>query len=247
MSTVTIAQVREWISHNPLSTACLKPFTPPKKSLEGVPDIPCEGGWTRQSVTPATPLSAVLLAQDYMYASCPLATRKSMLRDELTDLQEKSMIHLKGRQWPVRKTSEGLAAAGLEEGRASAWPAIGWNALCALRECQLVLLNEDKKQITFYPEDVRLWSSERDTLVLEHEARYLYTSPKPIHEMLGLWLSEQEQQGWTIPWPEADGTMEELKAAAEKANLVSSKLKKEVLQKRVGRAESVALFSSWAH
>lgn len=241
---LTWSSVKPWLERNPFQTAALKPYVAAQESVAVHADAVDAKGWGRIPVSPATPLSAILMAQDSTYAASSANSRRAFLRDELTDLQEKSMLLLKGRQWPVRKTAEGLAAAGIEEGRASAWPAQGWRALCALRECQIVVVNEDKKQIHFYPEDVRTWSSEIETLYIEYEARFIWDAPKGAS--LGLWLSEKETDGWCIEWPVAEGTMEELKASAIKLNLsLPPKCNKESLTKRVGRAESVHVFSNW--
>lgn len=235
--------VSSWLERNPFQTAALKSFSPTEETIEGTAEHQTSDGWSRLSVSPKTPLSAVLLAQDTLYAASPTLTRLSLLRDELTDLQEKSMLHLKGRQWPVRKTAEGLAAVGQEEGRS--WPEMGWRALCALRECQCILVNEEKKQVTFFPEDVRTWSSEVETLFMDSEVRFLLTPPERLS--IGLWLSQQEQSGWSIDYPLADGGMDELKATAAKHNeTVPPKITKESLRRRVGRAECVTLFTSWS-
>jgi hypothetical protein len=242
---LTWNSVKPWLERNPFQTAALKPYIPSQETVSGGDDLTDTKGWTRVAVSPATPLSAILLAQDTLYAASSANSRRALLRDELTDLQEKAMLLLKGRQWPVRKTAEGLAAVGLEEGRASAWPAQGWRALCALRECQLVVLNEDKKQIQFYPEDVRTWSKDIETIFVEYEARFIWHMPQV--SQIGFWLSTQETDGWLIEWPVAEGTMDELKASANKHNLViPPKCNKESLTKRVGRAEAVRVFSEWA-
>ena len=243
MATLTWTQVQPWLLANPHTTP-LVPYKSGSTSIQGHPET--EGlfpGWTMKSVAPATPLSGILLAQDVLYSGLTEDARRTMLRDQTTDLQEKSVLHLKGRQWPIRRTAEGIVAAGLEEGKS--WPDLGWEALCALRECQLILLNEDKKQITFYPEDLRTWSSTTPILIFDHEMRYYHKQSTPFS--VGLWLSQQEQAGWTIAWPIADGTVVELKAAAEKAKeTVPAKITKEALSKRVGRAEAVHLLSQWS-
>lgn len=237
--------VKPWIERNPFQTAALKPFVPTQETVSGGSDVVDTKGWTRVNVAPATPLSAVLLAQDTLYAASPINSRHALLRDELTDLQEKAMLLLKGRQWPVRKTAEGLAAAGTEEGRASTWPAQGWRAICALRECQIVVVNEEKKHVSFFPEDVRTWSNEIDTLFVEYEARYIWH--RPAGASVGLWIGEKEADGWTVEWPVAEGTMEELKSAVGKHNLVlPAKCNKDTLSKRIGRAEAVNVLAQWS-
>jgi hypothetical protein len=180
-----------------------------------------------------------------MYGAFNEASRRSTLRSETTDLQEKAVIHLKGRAWPVRRTAEGISACGLEEGRASSWPAIGWKALCELRECQIIVVNEDKKEIHFFPEDIRSWRSDVNTFCVEYECRFLWTH-KNMCEILKVWLEEKEKESWSITWPLAEGSMEELKKEyASSSDSYSGKLIKETIQKRLGRLQSLKLISSW--
>jgi hypothetical protein len=246
MATLNWTQVQSWIQKNPYKTKCLKPYAPGNNTAEGVKDQTNESGWTKTQVSPATPLSAILIAQDVMYYSSSDMTRKSILRDETTDMQEKAVLHLKGRAWPVRRTSEGLVACGIEEGRASTWPSLGWNALCALREIQLVIYNEDKKIISFYPEDVRTWSSSIDILCIDYECRFIWNHAS-IKSILCDWITTYEKSGWTINWPLMEGTMDELKKLyASLENQPPTKLNKENLQKRIGAKQSIQLLSSWS-
>ena len=243
MATLTWTQVQPWLRTNPHKVPLVS-YKSATISIQGHPET--EGlfpGWTKKSVAPATPLSGILLAQDVLYSGLTEDARRTMLRDQTTDLQEKSVLHLKGRQWPIRRTAEGIVAAGLEEGKS--WPELGWEALCSLRECQILLLNEDKKQVSCFPSDLRTWSSSTPILIFDHEMRYVHKQAKPF--FLGLWFSQQEQAGWSLPWPVADGTVVELKAAAEKVNeTVPAKITKDALSKRVGRAEAIHLLSQWS-
>jgi hypothetical protein len=244
MATIPWPTLQTWLERNPFQTAALKPYELATETVSGPTEQQASDGWTRIPVQPATPLSAVLLAQDAMYSASPLSGRRALLRDELTDLQERALLHLKGRQWPVRKTAEGLAAAGLEEGRASTWPAIGWKAICALRECQLIVVNESARSIAFFPEDVRTWSPDVDVLFVEHEARMIWvpTGTPNIRK----WISDHEHEGWTIEWPLADGGMEELKSSAQTLHeTLPPKINKDALRKKVGRAQSIHALLPW--
>lgn len=244
-STLPWSTIHASIAKNPYKSASLANYIPTNQ-LAQVPLEQIEpNGWNKQHVVPATPLSAVLLYQDCIYNATIESARRAMLREETTDLQEKAVLLLKGRGWPVRKTAEGIAAIGLEEGRASTWPAIGWRALAALRECQLVLLNEEKKTVEFYPEDIRTWSSQVETLFLEYECRYIWTPRQESKIQINTWLSEKERDGWSIGWPLADGTLIELRAASEKLNESAAGKRKETLQKSVGRAQAIHQFVSW--
>jgi len=236
------SKIHTSIAKNPFKSANISNYIPINQTARGLTEDISSDGWTKLPVVPATPLSAVLLYQDCIYNSTIDSGRRSLLRDQTTDLQEKATLLLKGRAWPVRKTAEGIAAIGLEEGRASSWPDIGWRALAALRECQLILLNEEKRTIQFYPEDIRTWSSQVETIFLEYECRFIYTCPTI---MLSTWISEKERSGWVIDWPIAEGSIIELRTASEKLNESAAGKRKETLQKSVGRAQAIHQIASW--
>jgi hypothetical protein len=229
MATIKWSQVQAWLTKNPSASKSLVPF----KAAEHEENVE-QDGWLRTDVSPSTPLSAILLAQDAIYAATLPVNRRAILRDETTDLQEKAVLMLKGRQWPVRRTAEGISAAGIDEARS--WPEQGWRAVAALREVQIIVINNDAKRMQFFPEDVRAWSPEIEVLVIDHECRYIWS--KRV-DNLCLWVQEKENDKWSIDWPLADGSMEELRAAAEACNESSSKLVKDVLRRRVGRAQSI--------
>jgi hypothetical protein len=244
MTQISWSNVQTWIQSNPHQMKSLPPFKWASDRIEGPDDVSDADGWIRMNVSPATPLSAILLSQDSMYQALPEHVRRSTLRDETTELQEAAARHLKGRQWPIRRTNEGLTACSLEEGRATAWTDIGWRALATLRECQIILVNQTNQTVRFFPEDVRNWSSSNETYWIDHECRYMWSYPsKPNVKQ---WLASKEQAGWTINWPEADGTMDELKQAAQKVGeTILGKITKDALMKRVGRAQALHTLHTW--
>jgi hypothetical protein len=230
--------VRSWLHTNPNGTQTLSSFTPATHTIQTRETTDADG-FIRVPVVPTTPLSAILLAQDYVYQGSTESARRTMIRDETTDLQEKAILMLKGRQWPVRRTAEGIASAGMEEGRA-AWVDLGWEAIAALRECQMVIVDEDKKTVRFVPEDVRTWSTDIETLIVVHDCRMLWTKPVGKTLGLGLWVAQKDADGWTIDYPLVDGTMEELKALAAKSlEALPAKATKDVLRKRIGRSQAI--------
>jgi hypothetical protein len=245
MSNVNWSSVQQWIQSNPNKNKCLTPFVFEKDSIEGTVEQKGADGWSKVHISPATPLGAILMAQDPLYHASSESSRRAFLRDETTDLQEKAILHLKGRAWPVRRTAEGIVACGLEEGRASSWSDMGWRALCELRECQLIIINEEKKEIKFYPEDTRKWSSSVDTFCIEFECRTLWTHPQ-ANQVLYSWLLSKEIEEWKMDWPIVDGTVDELRSIAAKlGDTLPPKILKEALQKRIGKLESFNLFQQW--
>ena len=240
MATVDLKTVQNWIKVNPYQNASLKSYYGLETAAIKEDNIQNDG-WTKQLITPSTPLSVVLMIQDELYSAIPVTARSSRLRDETTDLQEKAAIHLKGRVWPVRRTAEGITAIGLEEERHSLWTSLGWRALCQLRECQIIVVNDALKNIVFYPEDVRLWSKETPIYIMDASAHINLIPPKNFK--LIQWLRKQESDGISVQWPEYDGTMEEIKALADKLGL--SKGTKDVLRKKIGTSQSIKYLESF--
>jgi hypothetical protein len=242
MATVSLTKVKEWLSKNHSKPVRLHVFMG-KDTVNSIGETEESDGWSKRLITPSTPLSAILMFEDDIYNSIPSTARYSQLRDETTNLQEKASIHLKGRAWPVRRTSEGLAAVGLEEERHSLWTPLGWRALCHLRECQFIVFNEALKTVVFYPEDIRLWSKSRPVYIMDSTAHTVIIPPE--NYSLINWISKHERESYVIEWPQHEGTMEEIKAAAVAVGESCVKITKDRLGAKVGRAQAVKVLKSW--
>ena len=238
-----LATLQGWMKKNPFQESSLPAYTNTEKARNEQESVQ-KDGWSKHIVMPSTPLSAILLMQDDIYASSPITARNSHLRDETTTLQERAVTQLKGRAWPMRKTAEGIASVGLEEERHSLWTPIGYRALCNLRECQLVVLQETTHVLTFYPEDVRCWSKDIPVYILDSYAHMIHTPPESF--TLISWLLQQEAN-FAIEWPEQEGTMEELKAIAGKIGESTAKIVKASLQKKIGRTQSINALKEWSN
>jgi hypothetical protein len=236
MGTVSFEKVKEWVSKNHSQPVKLSVFLG-KDTVRASEDSQQSDGWSKRLITPSTPLSAVMMLQDDMYNAIPSTARHSQLRDMTTELQEKATLHLKGRAWPVRRTAEGIAGIGLETEKHSLWTPIGWRALCHLRECQIIVLDEALKTLTFYPEDVRLWTKTRPVYIMDGTAHTVYIGPEGYN--LLSWICKHEKDGYTVNWPCQEGTLEEIKAAAVAVGEATVKITKDRLGAKVGRAQSV--------
>lgn len=246
MATITWTQVQNCCKANPYRTKTLSPFVFEKESIQGPQEEVETDGWAKLAISPCTPLSAILFCQDSVYQASSELYRRSLLRDETTDLQEKAVLSLKGRAWPVRRTAEGIGYCGTEENRPSIWTELGWEAICILRECQIILIHEDKKEIQFYPEDIRVWKPDWDIICIDTDCRHVWTHDNPS-KIIGIWLNQKENDGWKIQWPIQTGNMEELKVAFAKTNETQTgKINKDQLQKHVGRAQSIQLLREWS-
>jgi hypothetical protein len=237
------SSVKSWIAKNPSKS---KKLTLKQSTVESLP-YQESNEWTTSAVVPATPLSCTLFLQDSIYPSLQVEKRESVLREECTKLQEQSITQCKGRQFPVRKTAEGLVQVSLET-RGDYCP-IGLKAMTFLRECQIICLNEQTKHLTFVPEDVRLWSNEKEVLIMQSDFRGVYhppTSFKPTNILE--WISNKESSGWVIEYPVAEVTLsvEELKKILTTNNQsIIPKQTKDAMRKRAGRSQSINLLKSW--
>lgn len=103
-----------------------------------------------------------------------------------------------------------------------------------------------------FSSDPSLWSSENPIWVADYRARWVAIpseqSAEPIRRILPNWLTTVEQTGWIIQWPEVDGTKTEL---VERLSVLPTwqatdkKLTKEILAARLGRANTIKLFTKW--
>ena len=65
---------------------------------------------------------------------------------------------------------------------------------------------------------------------------------------MGSWLSTVAQTGWIIQWPEVDATKAELVehlSVLPTWQITDKKLTKDVLAARLGRANSIKVFTKW--
>lgn len=89
------------------------------------------------------------------------------------------------------------------------------------------------------------WKSDMPVWIVDYHARW--ASDKPIH-MIAVWLSDIENTGWIIKWPEVDATKTELVTHLSQFPTwqeTDRKLTKDILSVRLGRANCIKVFSSW--
>jgi len=109
---------------------------------------------------------------------------------------------------------------------------------------------EVKGEIIF-SSDPSNWKHEYPVWVADYRGRWVAISEENtlLHPLVGEWLASMEQKAWIIQWHEVDGTKTEL---VEKLSVMpgwqetDKKHLKEVLALRLGRANAMKLFTSWA-
>jgi hypothetical protein len=108
-----------------------------------------------------------------------------------------------------------------------------------------------KGEIVF-SSDPTNWKQDQAVWIADYRARWVAVptenSASNIHKILALWLATVEQTGWIVQWPEVDGTKTEIVEILSQSpswQITDKKLTKEVLAMRLGRANTVKLFTNW--
>lgn len=242
----TWPQIVSFLARNPFQETMLDPYVKPTRDICGDTAIPVKNGWTLTMVDPPTPLSCVLMLHNAEYASSTPEGRRVLLRETTTELQETAATTLKGRKWPIKRTTDGLVAACMSE-KATEWSQLGLEALAELYECQIVLFDSTAKTADFLPADPRLWTAERATYFVRKDGRAVWDPPEgwtPVR--LGAWVDEKEQEGWAFSFPVPKGTLAEMKTLAEsKGFTIPPKCTKDTFATHLGRAQTIHHFASW--
>jgi len=109
----------------------------------------------------------------------------------------------------------------------------------------------DVKGEIIFSSDPSNWTRDYPVWVADYRGRWVAISEENtlLHPLVGEWLASMEQKAWIIQWHEVDGTKTEL---VEKLSVMpgwqetDKKHLKEVLALRLGRANAMKLFTSWA-
>lgn len=174
------------------------------------------------------------------------AYRSVEVRNTEFALQKEGTESIRGRR-KLSKKAIGEALSSTNPTKDQLW--VFAACLYELKQVQVVWWNDDEKRISTMPEDLRAWSTQRKTLWVSQDCSHMLQWDECDAPALGLFLSQREGEGWRIAWPEAEGTMEELKSYAAthaisvSAVLLGDKVKKSDYSRVVGRAQAVAHLS----
>ncbi len=97
-----------------------------------------------------------------------------------------------------------------------------------------------------------LWKYNLPVWIADFRSRWVAiptdNNSSKLHNIISPWLSNIEQSGWFINWPEVDATKEELiqqLSLLPTWNPTDKKLKKEILAARLGKANVIQTFVKW--
>jgi hypothetical protein len=184
-----------------------------------IPSTLC--GWVPTPLEPPGPLAAVLWKTNPEFRAAAISVRKTILRETIIKLQERVEAELRGHRWSRKKIIEQLVA----QQSADASPPQNTkelnNALAFLYDVQFVFVDEANKKISWSPEDVRTWSTDRPIWGLSVGSRAVFhrKGEESVGVGLGAWVSDRDIEKWRIAWPEADGTLVDMKAKLSAMNV----------------------------
>jgi hypothetical protein len=205
-------------------------------------DLPLEV-WDIFTLLPLDPpgaLSFLLFHMEPMYELGTPALRKQVLTEHLLTVHERVDKELVGRRYPRKKIQDLLAKEiAVTAPRQSQ---LIDDVLCELFHLQKITIHRKTKSLSFSPSDLRLWTSSKRILIAEEDNLWSYQPIKSF--LLSNWLQDKEQEGWKIPWPTADGKLDEVKAGLLQRNVsYDPKLKKDDLASLLGRTQALGILS----
>lgn len=226
-------------------------------------------GYTAASISPSGILSILACIEDpNYYALAPKHARTQMLIELSTSLQQQTDKLTNMSLMRKRKKIHDLIGAAYngaffeDKEYMELFHAIG-----TMRNLQFVLMKEvvqDKIEDHDVQYDSRMkgeilfssppntWKRNTPTWVVDYRAQWVAVPTEQhsvnMNQWLSTWLSTVEQKGWTIQWPEVEGTKTEL---IDKLIVypdwkeTDRKMLKETLSARLGRLQTLSTFTKW--
>jgi len=192
--------------------------------------------FTLKPLDPPGALSFLLFHTEPMYELSSNALRKQLLVESLLQLHERIDKELVGRRYP-RKKIQDLLAGEMSSQKPSGSPLLE-DVLCELYHVQKIHMNRRTKSISFSPPDLRSWTSRNPVYVSEDDNTWVFTPTSSCS--FTEWLTQKEEDGWSVSWPTAEGKFEELKTfLVQKGISFTGKQKKDDLAHVVGRAQAL--------
>ncbi len=248
--------IQTWVKENPNRKRSVLPIeirilSDTQEGEEAPATLP--GGWVPTPLEPPGPVSLWLWKTNPEYRAAGAPVRRTILRDSLLELGTRVDAELRGAKWSRKKVQEQLAA----QQTSAVSPPMDTpeldKGLAALIGVQIVQVDEANKKVRFVPSDPRTWSAEFPVWGSTAGARAVVhrQGEESVGKDLARWLGDREGEGWKIAWPEAEGTVEELKSKLAQRGIgvggaarMSEKPKKADYAAAVGRSEAISHLAS---
>lgn len=227
------------IDANPHRNDC--PPVVSMKMHDEVDRLPAEHIWggAVQTLLPPRLTTAWRYLEDPLMVVGGSSYRTTEVRDKTFDLQKEAFSTIRGnRKLTKAKLGDALSSLKPNDDQTKILAMV----LFEVKQIQTVCFDQDAKQFWTVPDDLCAWSNGRATLWVTKGCDRMVDGSKLN---LGAWLSDRDEEGWTIPWPIADGGLEELKTElasrglTAKPAILGAKVKKEDYARALGRARAV--------
>jgi hypothetical protein len=244
---LTLETIRTWAAANPSRDATLRvpqDLCPEHNNyvMDTYKFPSASGPWQLVKLDPAGLVSFALWIKDPLYRAGEGLLRRQLLNEGHVSMRAdfESAAPSRRRRRMVELFENGHASAVVAD------VAAYWETWAAVLGCQFVRISSraEERRISFIPEDMSRWSADRPTYYLDEGAETIFLPPTGGIESRGLmkYVADREYEGWTVVWPSAEGTKEEL----EKELLpllghitVSEKAKKAEIAAAIGRHRSL--------
>ena len=110
--TITIETLKDIFRKNNFKDEVLPPIRIEPQTFDIDNNTVEDEGWIRRPLGVGGPMAVILRANNYMFRSGTSALQRVLLREAVTEAQDKAQVSsiLKGRKWPARRVSEALSA-----------------------------------------------------------------------------------------------------------------------------------------
>jgi hypothetical protein len=265
---VSYKELLSFSEHNPNRHRVLESIEIPTSISDTSLDSLHLKGYTSIDLNPAGILSVFACISDPTYYSLsPQHTRTEQLIELSTKLQQETDGLKNTSLMRKRKKLHDLIAATYNGSRMEDKDYMDlYHGLSIMRQTQFILLKETvqdsieegiqqqsslKGEILFSSNPIT-WKRDHPVWIADYRGRWVAVptdmKAAPLLTFLPTWLATIEQHGWIIQWPEPDLPKTEL---VEQLSVLPTwketdrKLTKDVLSVRLGKAQTVQLFTSW--
>jgi hypothetical protein len=245
-----VQQFFKELEKNPFGNQCVPRFSKEKFEIRQiVPQESLWGGGVR-GLMPAKLTTAWQMMENPLMTLAGEGYRLTEVRDQTFELQKEAAVAgaLKGNR-KLTKVKVGDALSSMKPSLEQTKIVAG--VLHALKQIQVVIFDEADKKVWTMPEDLRAWSPGRKTLWVDARCERMLEWPSSEGpESFSGWLQARESEGWSIAWPTAEGTLEEIKAELAKTGIQpralepGAKLKKEDWARCLGRTQAIQHLAS---
>ncbi len=257
MSVATSLQtIKEWAGKNPHSAVTLK-RTPlmlikPSNSeyiMETYKFIAGPGGsWSSDELEPAGIISYILWSRDPLFRVADKLLKRQIYNESILKLQFEMENKISGTKFSrsrrrLVEVLNSVTGAGLAPKDVLLLQEV-WANILGVQFVKISTGTEGGRHISFIP-SVETWSPSKKIIFVDSNFKCVFIPPIDNYERktLSSYISAVEVAGWTIEWPLADGSKEELDAAViPYINIVTvpEKAKKAELALIVGRCNAMA-------